>query len=196
VTYVHNSTVNLRDFYRQLSQVLGLEPRATPSALFRSIRSQVEEISAQKVHPILVIDEAHLTPVQVLEHLHILLNFDRDSKPLLSLVLVGLPGLRDRLARNVLASLAARLPVRAHLDPLDPEQTGAYLRHRLETAGCVEEVFAEDAVLLIAEATGGVMRRIDVLASNALEVACGGRSRLVDASTVQEAVKLCAEALV
>jgi len=151
VTYVHNSTVNLRDFYRQLSQVLGLEPRATPSALFRAIRTHIEEIAAQKVHPVLVIDEAHLTQVQVLEHLHILLNFDRDSKPLLSLILVGLAHLRDRLQRNVLASLAARLPVRAHLEPLGTDLIGAYLRHRLENAGCVEEVFSEDAVLLIAE---------------------------------------------
>lgn len=196
VTYVHNSTVNLRDFYRQLSQLLGLEPRSTPSALFRAIRTHIEEISAQKVHPVLVLDEAHLTQVQVLEHLHILLNFDRDSKPLLSLVLVGLPSLRDRLQRNVLASLAARLPVRAHLEPLDAERTGAYVRHRLEAAGCVEEVFAEDAILLIAEATGGVLRKVDVLASTALDVVCNGRSKLVDASVVEEAVKLCAEALV
>lgn len=196
ITYVHNSTVNLRDFYRQLSEMLGLEPRSTPSALFRAIRANIEEIAAQKVHPVLVIDEAHLTQVQVLGHLHILLNFDRDSKPLLSLILVGLPSLRDRLRRNALSSLAARLPVRAHLDPLDSEGTGLYLRHRLEAAGCVSEVFAEDAVLLIAEATGGVLRKIDVLAQNALELACESRSRLVDASVVEEAVKQCAEALV
>lgn len=196
LTYVHNSTVNLRDFYRQLSSMLGLEPKATPSALFREVRNHIEELSEQSVHPVLALDEAHLAPVDVLGHLHILLNFHRDSKPFLSLLLIGLPQLRERLARNTLSSLAARIPTRVHLDPLDPDQVRGYLRHRLEKAGSKDEVFAEDAVLLLAEATGGVMRKIDVLAATALEVSCESKSKLVDASVVQEAVRLCAEALV
>lgn len=196
VTYVHNSTVNLRDFYRQLSTLLGLEPKATPSALFREIRSHIEETAAQRVHPVLVIDEAHLAPVEVLGHLHILLNFQRDSKPLLSVVLIGLPLLRERLLRNALSSLAARLPMRVHLEPMAPDKVGEYLRHRMQRAGCSEDVFAEDGALMIAEATGGVMRKVNVVAEHALQLACEGRSKLVDASVVQQAVKLCAEALV
>jgi len=195
VTYIHNSTVNLRDFYRQLGQALGIEPKATPSALFHKITSQIEDVAQQKTRPVLVIDEAHLLPVEVLGHLHILLNYHRDSKPLLSLLLLGLPALRDRLARNTLSSLGARLPVRIHLAPLAAPQVGEYLRHRMRSAGCSEDVFAEDAVLLIAEATGGVLRKIDVLASAALDVACDGRSKLVDAAVVGEAVKRCHEAI-
>ncbi|MEE4297864.1 MAG: AAA family ATPase [Pseudomonadales bacterium] len=196
VTYVHHARVNLRDFYRQLSLMLGLEPRATAAALFHAVRQNVEEIAAQRIHPVLVLDEAHLAPIPVLEHLHILLNFDRDSKPLLSLLLVGLPALRDLLARAALSSLAARLPVRAHLEALDTEQIGDYLRHRLESAGCAEQVFAEDAVLLIGEASGGVLRKIDVVAGAALDLVCEGRARLVDAAIVEDAIRLCAEALV
>lgn len=197
VTYIHNSTVNLRDFYRQLAQALGLEPRATAEAVFRMVSTQIEETaSAQKVHPVLVLDEAHLLPLQVLGHLHILLNYQRDSRPLLSIVLIGLAELRDRLTRNVLSSLGARLPVRVHLGPLDAEQTGNYLRHRLRAAGAGQEVFAQDGVLLTAKATGGVMRKIDVLAGTALEVASESKSKLVDAATIEEAIKRCSEALV
>lgn len=197
VTYIHNATVNLRDFYRQLAMAVGLEPRATAEAVFRMVSTQIEETaSTQKVHPVIVLDEAHLLPVAVLGHLHILLNFQRDSRPLLSIVLLGLPELRDRLTRNVLVSLAARLPVRVHLGALDAEQTGNYLRHRLRTAGCSQEVFAPDGILLVAEAAGGVMRKIGVLASIALEVASETKSKLVDAATVEEAVKRCSEALV
>ena len=197
VTYIYNSTGNLRDFYRQLATSIGLEPRATAEAVFRMVSTQIEETSStQKIHPVLVIDEAHLLPLGVLGHLHILLNFQRDSRPLLSLLLLGLPELRDRLTRNVLASLSGRLPIRVHLGPLDAEQTGNYLRHRLRTAGCSQEVFAPDGILLVAEAAGGVMRKIGVLASIALEVACESKSKLVDAASVEEAVKRCSEALV
>ena len=197
ITYIHNSTVNLRDFYRQLSVALGLEPKATPAALFRLVHAHIEDLAvAEKVRPIVVLDEAHLLPVAVLGHLHILLNFHRDSRPLLSLLLLGLPELRDRLTRNILASLSARLPVRVHLDPLDAEQTGLYLRHRMAAAGCTQEVFSEDATLLIAEATGGVLRKIGTLATASLELGGQAKSSIIDGSIVQEAIQKCAEALV
>ncbi|MFQ5961418.1 MAG: ExeA family protein [Candidatus Methylomirabilales bacterium] len=197
VTYIHNAHVNLRDFYRQLSAALGLEPRATPAALFRMVSHHIEELATtQRLRPLLVLDEAHLLPISVLSHLHILLNFHRDSSPLLSLLLLGLPELRERLTRNILNSLAARLPVRVVLNPLGKDRVCAYLQHRMRKAGASQEVFSEDAALMIAEATGGIMRKIDVLASTALEVAAQGKSSLVDAAVVQEAVNLCAEALV
>jgi general secretion pathway protein A len=197
LTYIHNATVNLRDFYRQLSTALGLEPKATPAALFRNVSAHLEEVAtAQKLRPLVVLDEAHLLPIQVLQNLHILLNFDRDSKPLLSLLLLGLPELRERLTRNVLSSLAARLPIRVVLSPLDAEQTGEYLRCRMRHAGCGQDVFSEEAVLLIAEATGGVLRKIDVLARTSLEVLSQGRSKVVDGQAVQSAVQQCAEAIV
>jgi type II secretory pathway predicted ATPase ExeA len=196
-TYLHNATVNHRDFYRQLAMALGLEPRATAEAVFRMVSTQLEETAgAQKVHSVLVLDEAHLLPLAVLGHLHILLNFQRDSRPLLSIVLIGLSELRERLTRNVLSSLAARLPVRVHLAPLDAEQTAAYLRHRLKMAGSPQEIFAPDGALLLAKASGGVLRKIDVLAGHALEVASESKSRLVDAGTIEEAIKRCSEALV
>jgi len=196
VTYIHNSTVNLRDFYRQVSNALGLEPKTTPAALFRSVSAHIEELAAeQKVHPVLALDEAHLLTLPVLEHLHILLNYQKDSQPFLSLILLGLPELRERLTRNVLSSLAARLPVRIHLPALTAAQVGEYVRHRLKMAGCGQDAFGEDAVLLMAEATGGVLRKIDILATTCLEVACEGRGTVIDAGVVEKAVEQCAEAL-
>src|SRR5213594_4563984 len=38
IHYVHNSTVNRRDFYRQLSIGMGLEPRATFAAAMKVIK--------------------------------------------------------------------------------------------------------------------------------------------------------------
>ncbi|MBN4054928.1 AAA family ATPase [Acidimicrobium ferrooxidans] len=196
VSYLHNATLNRRDFYRQLSTVLGLQPIATAEALFRAVSLHLEEMAGtQQVHPVILIDEAHMLPISVLEHFHILLNFQWDSKAYLSLVLVGLPSLRDMLHRNVLSSLAARLPVRVQLDSLDARQVGEYLNHRMTMAGCSQEVFSEDGILLIAEATSGSMRRINVLAETSLQVALNGKGSLVDASVVEGALKLCAGAL-
>ena len=196
VTYLHHANVSPRDFYRQLSVVLGLEPRAHPSAMFRQVQAHIEDLAdEQKILPVLLLDEAQLMPMGMLEQLHLLLNFRMDSRAFLSVILVGLPELRERLARNLLGSLSTRLPVRIHLEPLGVEHVAGYLRHRMAVAGCVQEVFSEDAVLSIREATGGVLRKVDILAQHCLEAASLGKGTLVDGGLVQDAVRQCAEAL-
>ena len=198
--YLHHANVSSRDFYRQVSVLLGLEPKSHPSAMFRQIQAQMEELSdQQKVHPVLMLDEAQLVPLGMLEQLHILMNFRMDSAAFLSVVLVGLPELKERLARNVLSSLSTRLPTRVHLEPLGVDDVADYIAHRMRIAGATAEVFSRDAVLSIREATGGVMRKIDVLAAQSLDVAFhasrGTQASLIDGTVVQKAVRLCAEAL-
>jgi general secretion pathway protein A len=196
VTYLHNANVSWRDFYRQLSMILGLEPKAHPFAMFRQVQAHMEDLAdEQKIHPVLFLDEAHLMPSSMLEQLHILLNFRMDSRAFLSVVLVGLPELRERLARNVLSSLSSRLAARVHLEPLRAEDVGGYLRHRMKVAGSAQEVFSEDAVLAIREATGCVTRKIDLLAQQCLDQTAKGKGALVDGSVVHEAIRQCAEAL-
>ena len=114
---------------------------------------------------------------------------------MLSLVLVGLPDLREMFKRNLLASLNGRIPIRVHLPPLDADQVKQYVRHRMTAAGCRREVFADDGLLLIWKATGGIMRRIDVLAAHCLDQAVRGKSTLVDAAVTEAAIRDCAEAL-
>lgn len=198
--YLHHANVSSRDFYRQVSVLLGLEPKSHPSAMFRQIQAHMEELAdQQKIHPVLLLDEAQLVSLSMLEQLHILLNFRMDSAAFLSVVLVGLPELRDRLGRNVLSSLSTRLPTRVHLEPLGVDDVADYVTHRMRIAGATAEIFSRDAVLSIREATGGVMRKIDVLAAQSLEVAFqssrGSQASLIDGTVVQKAVRLCAEAL-
>src|SRR3989442_15290413 len=91
---------------------MGLEPRATFAALFASISQHIEDLATQhKLRVVLLLDEAHMLPLQVLDQLHILLNYRRDSKPWLSIILVGLPELRETLKRNVLHPQPPDVPI-------------------------------------------------------------------------------------
>jgi general secretion pathway protein A len=195
--YAYNSTVNRRDFYRQLSIGMGLEPHSSFAALHASISQHIKELASQhKLRVIIVLDEAQMLSIQVLEQLHILLNFEKDSKPWLSLILIGLPDLRETLRRNVLASLTARVPIRIHIPPMDADQVKLYIRHRMNTAGCRRDVFSDDALLIMSKASGGIMRRLDVLGDQCLIAAVKARSNIVDAAIVQKAIQSCGEALV
>jgi general secretion pathway protein A len=194
--YIHNATVNRRDFYRQLSIAMGLEPHSSFATLHASVCQHIEELASQhKLRVVVALDEAHMLNIQVLEQLHILGNFVRDSKPWLSIILIGLPDLREILKRNVLASLIARIPIRIQIPPLDADQVKLYVRHRMNTAGCRREVFSDDALLLMSKATGGIMRRLDVLGEQCLITALKTKSSIVDAAVVQKAIQSCGDAL-
>jgi type II secretory pathway predicted ATPase ExeA len=184
LTYCHNATLGRRDFYRQLCAALGLSPKATAASVFFTITEQVEGLSVARTHPVFVIDEAHLLHPDVLGHLHILLNYEWDSRALLSLVLVGLPELEDRLALSAHKSLRSRLHTRVHIGAISVEDSAAYLRHRLTLAGCDRALFGQDAVALLHDASGGAHRDLDRLASLALRDAARRKSKSVERASV------------
>ncbi len=184
LTYCHNATLGRRDFYRQLCLALGLQPSATAAAVFFAVSNHVEDLGRDRVHPVFLLDEAHLLHQDTLDHLHILLNYQWDSKALLSLVLIGLPELEDRLAMRRNRALYSRIPWRLSLDALRPEDTAEYLRLRLARAGCERELFSSDAIAMLHEAASGALRDIDRIATNALRDAARKKRKLVERDTL------------
>jgi general secretion pathway protein A len=189
LTYSHNATLGRRDFYRQLCLALGLAPTATAGNFFYAVATHVEDLARERVHPVFLLDEAHLLHQDTLDHLHILLNYQWDSRALLSLVLVGLPELRDRLALRRNRSLYSRLHHRLEIEPLTPDDTAEYLRLRLRHSGCERELFASDAAALLHEATAGAMRDIDRLAAAALRETARKKRKLVERDVVARVIE-------
>src|SRR5687768_16816098 len=146
LTYCHNATLGRRDFYRQLCFALGLSPSATAAAVFFAVSTHVQELGNERLHPVFLLDEAHLLHQDTLDHLHILLNYEWDRRALLSLVLVGLPEMEDRVARRRNRSLHSRLGRRLRIDPLAPEDTAEYIAHRLSLSSCATTIFGSDAI--------------------------------------------------
>jgi type II secretory pathway predicted ATPase ExeA len=188
LTYCHNATLGRRDFYRQLCVALGLSPSATAAAVFYAVSTHVQDLASERVHPVFLLDEAHLLHQDTLDHLHILLNYEWDSRALLSLVLVGLPELAARLSLRRNRSLSSRIHHRLAIAPLQPEDTAEYIRLRLRRVGCDREVFASDALALLHEATVGAMRDIDRLAAAALREAARKKKRLVERDIIARVI--------
>ncbi len=180
LSYCHNATLGRRDFYRQLCLALGLAPSATAASVFMAVTTHVEQLGQERLRPVFLLDEAHLLHQDVLDHLHILLNYQWDSQALLSLVLVGLPELEDRLGRRHQRSLNSRIHARLRIDPLVPDDTAEYLRVRLARAGCDRELFASDAVAMLHEGASGTLRDIDRIATAALREAARKKRKIVD----------------
>jgi general secretion pathway protein A len=180
LTYCHNVTLGRRDFYRHLCHALAIPYGSTAGDVFLSVTRHVEELAKERAFPVLLIDEAHLLHQDTLDHLHILLNYSWDSKALLSLILIGLPDLDERLSMRRNRSLHSRLSYRLSIDPLSPSDTADYLRLRLAAVACTKELFTSDAIALLHEAASGSLRDVDRIAHNALRLAARKKRKLVE----------------
>ena len=184
LTYCHNATLGRRDFYRHVCLAIGLSPKATAAAVFYAIASHVESLGSEKLHPVLLIDEAHLLHQDVLEHLHILSNYEWDSRALLSLILVGLPETKQRLALAKNRSLWSRIHTRLSLGEATPGDTAEYVAHRMKRAGCERDAFTSDALALLHEDSRGRRRDVDRVATDALKLAARRKLKTIDRELV------------
>jgi general secretion pathway protein A len=137
---------------------------------------------------VLVIDEAQMLSVDVLEQLRLLTNLETNERKLLQIILIGQPELRDLLARPELEQLAQRVIARYHLDALSARETAQYIHHRLAKAGLTRAVpFDAKAVQRIHTLARGVPRRINLLCDRALLGAYATGTANVDARIVDKA---------
>jgi general secretion pathway protein A len=201
LTYCHNVTLGRRDFYRQLCLALGLPKSNNAGDVFWAINTHVEQLAQERLLPVFLVDEAHLLHQDTLDHLHILLNYAWDSRALLSLILVGLPDLEERLRLRRNRSLYSRLHHRLVIGPLTPEDTADYTRMRLARVGGSKDLFASDAIAMLHEARGrharrlaaGGLRDIDRIATLALRLAARRKRKSVERDLVARVLQSEAE---
>lgn len=144
-------------------------PRLTLARLERFLQDNVEASR----HAVVVIDEAHLLGAgDQLETLRLLLNLAdpaTGAEASWSLVLVGQTTLMNVIERN--RAFDERVAVKCLLHRFTPEQTAAYLHHRIQAGGGqAEQIFTSDAIDALHVRSAGIPRRIDRLADLALMV--------------------------
>jgi len=118
---------------------------------------------------VLVIDEAQGLEARALEQIRLISNLETDREKLIQIVLAGQPELAQMLKRKDLRQLSQRITVRYHLEPMDFQDTVAYVRHRIEVAGGKgAKLFSRSALKQIHAYSGGLPRLINVACDRAL----------------------------
>jgi type II secretory pathway predicted ATPase ExeA len=137
--------------------------------------------AAKGRHAVIVVDEAQLlVDVQTLETLRLLLNFEPNGVPALTLILVGQPSILTMVER--MPHWEERLGVKCLLRPFSEAETAAYVEHRLRIAGSSRPIVEPDAVPTLQELTGGIARRINRLCDLALLVGFAEEQKTLGAS--------------
>jgi type II secretory pathway predicted ATPase ExeA len=138
---------------------------------------------------VVVIDEAQNMSDDALEMVRLLTNFETPRAKLMQIVLSGQPKLYEKLMMPSLEQLRQRISTFCRLERLSSAQTSAYISHRLKRAGYTgPQLFTEDALKLLSDASHGIPRTINNLCFNALTLTCALKRTQVDAAAAAEAI--------
>ena len=137
---------------------------------------------------ILLIDEAHLMSVELLEEIRLLGNTDTYQEKLLQIVLCGQPELFAVLQRPELQALQQRIASTCLLRPLSLPEVRAYMAERMHAAGLRgSSPFTGTAVEVIHRLTGGVPRLINLLSDACLMCGFELKRKQIDQFLVEQA---------
>lgn len=130
---------------------------------------------------LLLVDEAQNLPLETIEELRMLSNFQQAGKPLLQSFLLGQEELQPILRAPNMEQFRQRIVASCHLAPLNAEETNEYIKYRMISAGWKEQqqennptniakhdLFSADALQEIYLFTKGIPRKINTFMDRVL----------------------------
>jgi type II secretory pathway predicted ATPase ExeA/septal ring-binding cell division protein DamX len=192
MVYLANPSLSRDDILFSIATDLELPvPENTrTSAIIRLLQTKLIELHGQGRQVVVLIDEAHAMPVETLEEVRLLSNLETSQHKLLQLVMFGQPELDDILSRSDMRQLKERITQNFSLEPLHRDDIAEYLDFRMRTAGYRgPEVFSPAAVKLIASASQGLTRRVNILAEKSLLAAFAEGTHLITPKEVGAAIR-------
>ena len=159
------------------------------SVALRELQEHLIQLYGAGRRVVILIDEAHVMPEDTLEQVRLLSNLESNRHKLLQIVLFGQPELDETLAKASLRQLRDRITHSFRMRPLAVPEVSKYLSFRMRAAGYRgPEVFTPRAVRLIARASGGLTRRINILADKSLLAAFTENTHAITDRHVRAAV--------
>ncbi len=142
---------------------------------------------------VLFIDEAQSLSDDALEELRLLSNLDTARQKLIQIVLIGQPELRQRISEHRYDALRQRIVMAKQLQPLAPEETAGYIRHRVKAASRdprnIQAQFSDEALNEIHRLTGGVPRLINVACDNCMLLGFVREARCITPEMVHQVIE-------
>jgi MSHA biogenesis protein MshM len=187
--YLATPSLARDEILQAIADDLKLALSERPTVALRELQEHLIRLYAEGRRVVILIDEAHVMPADTLEQVRLLSNLESSRHKLLQIILFGQPELDDTLARPGLRQLRDRITHGFRMRPLPRPEVAKYLAFRMRAAGYRgAPVFTPRATARLARASGGLTRRINILADKALLAAYSEASHAVTAQHVKAAV--------
>jgi len=167
---------------------LGKKPSPFRSRNLAYLEEVLKELG--RITPLLILDEAQDYPPGALEEVRLLLGLNLSRQPVFALVLMGDLYLQEILRLQHYKALYSRIAARSLLPPLDRSQIEPYLLHGLGQVGIERNCLQPAAIDLLASASNGAPRSLNLLARAAWIAAAQHQANLIAPEHVQTALQL------
>ena len=180
--------------YASIGQELDIERK--PAAKLRDrVLKKLEVLAGNGKHVVLLIDEAQAIPEKVLEALLFLFEHMHEKRKLVQIVLFTQPEFTEKIARPRLQGLQERITSTLQLHPVKERDIPQYVTLRLRKCHWQgDSLFTPKAINLLAKASGGVPRVINVLAQKAMMLVYGAGESSVGETHMRTAITETASA--
>ena len=158
-------------------------------ALFKRFQNFLYDEYVRGHRTLLIVDEAQNLGLDALEELRMLSNINSDKDQFLQIILVGQPQLKDMLRTPQLLQFAQRVSSDFHLKALNCAEVTKYIDYRLSAVGSRDQLFSDQAYKIIADASLGIPRTINILCDTALVYGFAAGTKIIDANVVKAVIE-------
>lgn len=136
----------------------------TKAEILKALEIFLYDLNKAGRRALLLVDEAQNLPLETIEELRMLSNFQLNGKPLIQSFLLGQEELQPILKAPNMEQFRQRIVASCHLAPLSLEECKEYIEYRLNNAGWKgTALFSDDALASIHTFSRGIPRKINTL---------------------------------
>ena len=189
--YLANPSLTRDEILVAIGDELKLElEKGQTTRILRVLQEHLIRLFGEGRRVVVLIDEAHAMPDETLEEIRLLSNLESNRHKLLQIVLFGQPELDEHLDTAHMRQLKERITHSFRLEPLVRSDIENYVDFRMRAAGYRgPKVFTREAIKLIANASQGLTRRVNILSDKALLAAFADGTHAITAAEVKRAVR-------
>jgi MSHA biogenesis protein MshM len=178
ITLIINRSLHTwHNILRLLCQALELEGVGNDNKCETALITEARKLNSKGKTILLIIDDAHLIPIEALRKLRLLLeDFPKNH----NLVLIGQPELNTTLQLRINHDIKSRITYSAKLDLLTATSITDFIHSQLDRSGLPHHTFTEAALNLIIRSSEGTLRAVKNLCIGALIEAVRDQTKTVD----------------
>ena len=181
IIVINRAIFSWNSFLSLLAQALQIESKGNSTVLETAIITEVRKLHRQGKSLILIVDDAHLIPLDQLKQIRQLLeDFPKNH----NLVLIGQPELMTSLKRRDNEDIRSRITQSTEFKSLSPNDMLDYIQHQLDKCGLPHNTFTESAINLILKVNHGNLRATKNLCVGGMQEAVRTQTRTVDHSEI------------
>lgn len=157
------------DLLRMICSVFQLPIKEHNKATYlEAISGYLQMLAQQKKRALLLVDEAQNLPLESIEELRMLSNFQLAGRPLLQSFLLGQNELNAIIQSPHMEQFRQRIIASSNLSALSVEDCQAYIEYRIQAAGGPENLLQADCFQLVHQYCSGIPRKINNLMDRVL----------------------------